>query len=111
MKNPLVRYVLSAVERYGLPTDSVLAAWRDAEGHPATRQPTSDDFTPLFRAMARLRPDDPDLGLHVGEHLALRALQRAPAARAPYPQRLAMGGGMVETDRRATWECAPGHQV
>ena len=73
MKNPLVSYILGAVARYGLPEAEVLAAWREAEGVPAKREPSSDDLTPLFRAMARLRPDDPDLGLHIGEHIPLRA--------------------------------------
>jgi len=71
--NPLVRYILTAVERYGLPPDELLPAWREAEGHPPERSPTSDDLTPLFRAMARLRPGDADLGLHVGERVPLRA--------------------------------------
>ena len=73
MKNPLVSYILSAVARYGIPEAEVLAEWREAGGLPAGREPTSDELTPLFRAMARLRPDDPDLGLHVGDSIALRA--------------------------------------
>lgn len=73
MKNPLVRYILSAVARYGIPTDALLADWRAAEGLAASKEPASDDLAPLFRAMARLRPGDPDLGLHVGEQIAMHA--------------------------------------
>lgn len=72
MRSPLVRYVLSAVERFGVPVEDLVDAWRRTYGVPASREPRSDDFADLFRVLATLR-DDPDLGLHVAEHLQMRA--------------------------------------
>ena len=71
MKNPLVRYILGVVERYGLPSDEVLTRWRLETNR--SNEPNSDDLAPLFRAMASLRPEDADLGLHVGECVPLQA--------------------------------------
>lgn len=73
MRNPLVSYILSAVERYGIDQRDLLVIWRGAQSLPESRQPGPDDLPNLFRAMARMRPDDTDLGLHVGECLPLRA--------------------------------------